>query len=198
MSDSRDQRLETAGQVIANMNVRLFDAEDRDVTATGKGRPACKGPLQSRGYWADPEADVGLFREDGWMRVDDEVEIDGDGYLRVIGRADDFIIRGGKNISAVAVEQEVGMHPAVGLAAAVAKPDDVFGERVCVYVELVQDAELSLDELLRDLRSREVSKENLPEDLVVLDRLPRNSGGKVAKQALREHARSRAGGVRTA
>ncbi|MFP6605274.1 MAG: cyclohexanecarboxylate-CoA ligase, partial [Myxococcota bacterium] len=117
--------------------------------------------------------------------------IDDDGYLTVIGRTDDFIIRGGKNISGPAVEQEVARHPAVSLAAVVAMPDPIFGERVCAYVELRPGTTLTLAELTEEMRSRDVSKENLPERLEILDSLPRGSGGKIAKQKLREDIRQR-------
>jgi acyl-CoA synthetase len=107
---------------------------------------------------------------------------------------DDFIIRGGKNISGPAVEEQVAEHPSVSLAAAVAMPDPIFGERVCVYVELREGAtDLTLEDLVAELRSRDVSKETLPERLIVCDALPRGSGGKVAKQTLREDLQRRLG-----
>ena len=88
-------------------------------------------------------------------------------------------------------------HPAVGLAAAVAMPDPVFGEKVCVYVELatalVGVTTLELDELCAHLLAQDVSKELLPERLIVVDELPRSSGGKVAKGQLREDIRTRIG-----
>ena len=115
--------------------------------------------------------------------------MDEDGYLRVVGRKSDFIIRGGKNISAAAVEESVQTHPAVGVAAAVAVPDEVYGERVCVFVELVDGATLTLEELTAHLDDREVSKSMWPERLEVVDQIPRSSGGKVAKGELRERVR---------
>ena len=191
LADSREKRLRTSGRLIPAMNVRLFDEAGRDVTASGRGQPGCKGPTLSRGYWNDEEANARLIRDDGWMLLGDIVSIDADGYLTVIGRTDDFIIRGGKNISGPAVEQEVATHPAVALAAAVAMPDPVFGERVCAYVELRQGVDLTLPELLAHLRERQVSKENFPERLIVLGEIPLGSGGKVAKQQLREDIRRR-------
>ncbi len=185
LSDSREKRLRTAGRVIPEMNVRLFDETGRDVTVTGRGQPGCRGPLMSSGYYGDEAANAALFRDDGWMLVGDLVEIDREGYLRVIGRTDDFVIRGGKNISSVGVEEQVATHPSVALAAAVAMPDPVLGERVCVYVELRPGRTLSLEELVAHLARREVSKEMFPERLVVLDALPRSSGGKVSKRELR-------------
>ncbi len=127
------------------------------------------------------------------MLMGDLVTIDADGYLAVVGRTSDIIIRGGKNISAPQVEAEVGTHPAVVHAAAVAMPDPVFGERVCVYVQLAGGTTLSLDELVAHLRTRGMSPESLPERLIVLDELPISSGGKVAKGDLRADIARRVG-----
>lgn len=196
IDDPRDKRLRTAGRPIPEMNLRLFDEAGNDVTASGVGQPGCKGPTLSRGYYGSgPEVDAGnakLIRPDGWMMLGDRVTVDADGYLSVAGRIDDFIIRGGKNISGPGVEEQVATHPAVSIAAAIAMPDPVFGERVCVYVELRPGYDdIRLESLLEHLAARDVSKETWPEKLVVVDALPRGSGGKVAKQALREDIRRR-------
>jgi acyl-CoA synthetase len=189
--DPRGIRLGTAGRVIEGMQVRLYDEAGRDVTASGRGIPACRGPATSRGYYRDEAANRKLFTADGWMLTGDVATLDADGVLRVVGRVADFIIRGGKNISAPAVEEAVSAHPAVALAAAVPMPDEVFGERVCVYAELRPGASLALAELVAFLRERGLSREWLPERLIVLDELPRASGGKLAKGALRDDARRR-------
>ncbi|MFB4297551.1 class I adenylate-forming enzyme family protein [Actinomadura sp. NTSP31] len=193
LDDPRDVRLRTAGHVIPEMRVRLFDpADGSDITGSGRpGQPGCRGPAASPGYYGDPDADRALFTPDGWMLMADIVEIDEAGRLRVVGRQSDLIIRGGKNISAAAVEAEVASHPAVALAAAVAMPDEVFGERVCVYAELRPGTALDLEGLTGHLAERGVSREWHPERLVVLDRLPRSSGGKVAKAELRADIRRR-------
>jgi acyl-CoA synthetase len=196
LRDSREVRLRTAGRVIESMQVRLFDDDGALVGTTGRGQPGCKGALLSRGYYADAAANAELFTRDGWMLTGDVVEIDADGVLRVVGRKADFIIRGGKNVSAPAVEDAVGTHPAVALAAAVAMPDPVFGERVCVYAELKPGRRLTLEELVAHLVAGGVSVEYLPERLVVVDALPRSSGGKIAKGALRADAARRAGAGR--
>jgi acyl-CoA synthetase len=107
-------------------------------------------------------------------------------YLRVVGRTADFIIRGGKNISAAAVEEEVGTHPDVAMVAAVAVPDPTYGERVCAVVVPRPGSTVDLDGLREHLRSRGVSPENWPERVEIVDELPRASGGKVAKAELRK------------
>jgi acyl-CoA synthetase len=182
LDDPLDRRLTTAGRVIPEMQVRLFASTD-----PGRGQPGCRGPLLSLGYWQDAEANIQLFTEDGWMLTGDVVEVDETGYLRVVGRTSDFIIRGGKNISAPAVEAEVAKHASVALAAAVAEPDPVFGERVVVFVTLRPGRDLDLEGLRAHLRSEGVTKEWWPERLIVLDDLPRASGGKVAKGELRKY-----------
>jgi acyl-CoA synthetase len=192
LDDDRERRLRTAGRVIPDMQVRLYDDSGRrDVTSSGTGRPAGRGPATCLGYLDDDEANRALFTDDGWMLMGDVVEIDADGYLRVIGRTSDFIIRGGKNVSAPAVENEVSTHPAVALAAVVGMPDPIFGERVCAYVEVRDGTTLSLEELVDHLAERGVSKEWYPERLIVVDALPRSSGGKVAKGDLRADIRER-------
>jgi acyl-CoA synthetase len=190
--DSREHRLRTAGTVQPGTDLRLYD-ENRCITESRRGQPASRGPAICLGYLDDPAANAELFVDDGWVLHADEVEIDQDGYLRVVGRRSDIIIRGGKNISAPQVEDDVNAHPAVALAAAVASPDPIFGERVCVYVELRAGASLTLDDLTTFLRDRDVSTESLPERLVVVDELPRSSGGKIAKGELREDAHRRFG-----
>lgn len=192
--DSRERRLTTSGHVIESMQVRLLDEQSGAITTSGRGRPICKGALTCQGYFNNEEGNKELYTADGWMKMDDIVTIDQEGYLTVVGRVGDFIIRGGKNISAAAVEQAVLRHPHVTMAAAVAMPDAVFGERVCVYVTLAPDTTLTVEELATFLQAQGVSKEWFPERLVVLDELPTVSGGKIAKQELREDIRRRIGG----
>jgi acyl-CoA synthetase len=188
LADPLHRRLRTAGRIVPEMQVRLFDG-DRDVTEIGRGQPVCRGPALSLGYLGGTDHDK-LFTRDGWMRMGDICELDADGYLTLTGRTSDFILRGGKNISGVQVEEAIATHPAVAVAAAVAMPDPVFGERVCAFVELTEDATLDLPTLVEHLLAQGVSKELLPERLEVLDELPRSSGGKIAKGQLRETIRS--------
>jgi acyl-CoA synthetase len=188
VDDPQARRLHTAGRVIPEMHVRLFDDEGNDVTHTGgPGIAACRGPVNCLGYYDDPEANARLYTPDGWMLTGDYCTIDADGYLTVAGRASDLIVRGGKNISAAQVEDEVSTHPAIALAAAVAMPDPVFGERVCVYAEVRPGhPEPDLDAVRAHLAARGIGKELWPERLIVVEALPRASGGKVAKGALRD------------
>jgi acyl-CoA synthetase len=193
MFDTPEQRLRTAGCVIPEMQVRLLDPDtDDDITTTGgPGVPAGNGPTLCLGYWDDDADNERLWTADGWMRMGDLATIDADGYLTVVGRTSDLIIRGGKNLSAAQVEDEVATHPAVALCAAVPMPDETYGERVCVFAELRAGfTDLALDDLTAHLAARGVGKELWPERLVVMEELPRSSGGKLAKGELTEMART--------
>ena len=189
IADPTERRLATAGRVVADMRVRLFDG-DRDVTTSGYGQPACRGPATSVGYLDDPAGNAELFTSDGWMRMGDLCRIDPDGYLTVVGRTSDVIIRGGRHQCGRSGSR--GRDPrAVELVGAVPMRDPLFGERVCVYVQLRPGHELDLDELVQHLLARGVGKELLPERMIVVDELPISSGAKIAKGELRADLEAR-------
>jgi acyl-CoA synthetase len=185
-TDPADVRLGTAGRVMEHMNVRVFDDEGGNITATGQpGQPGGVGPLTCLGYYDDPEANAELFTADGAMLMGDLVTME-NGCLRIVGRKSDIVIRGGKNISAAEVEAEVATHPAVDLVVVVPVADPVFGEKVAALVTLRPEAsELTLDDLCRHLDIRGTTKERHPEYLVIVDRIPRSTGGKLAKAEAR-------------
>ncbi|MFS3129969.1 class I adenylate-forming enzyme family protein [Nocardioides sp. Bht2] len=185
LHDTPEQRLRTAGRIAPEMNVRLFEGAN-DVTSTGRGQPACFGPALSLGYLDDEAANASLFTDNGLMLMGDICEIDADGYLSVVGRISEFVVRGGKNISLAVVEADALTHPAIRHAAAVAMPDPVLGERVCLFVELHTGAEFDLETLVAHLKAEGVSRELFPERLEIMPELPRSSGAKVAKGELRK------------
>lgn len=186
LDDDPEVRLRTAGRVLPHMQVRLYDEAGSVVEGdVAEGQPAGRGPLTCAGYYRDDAANEQLYAADGWMLMGDVVRRDDAGCLTVVGRQSDFIIRGGKNISAVEVEAAVDLHPAVALVAVVAVPDDVFGERACAVVTLHPGASLTLADLGEHLTGLGVSREWHPERLVVVEEMPRSSGGKIAKGEVR-------------
>ena len=192
VDDDREHRLRTAGRPIPEMRVRLFAPDGTDVTDSGgPGQVAANGPGCTPGYFRDDAANQQLFRPDGWMLTGDIGSLDADGYLSLSGRAADIIIRGGYNVSALKVEEQVGGHPRVAQVAVVGVPDEVLGERVCAYVVTHDGNELTLDELREYLSGIGASKQDWPERLVCLPELPMGTGGKVDKVVLRADARRR-------
>ncbi len=182
--DDDRQRLATAGRLAPGVELR----------SGGDGAALVRGPGLSGGYWRDPQANAELRDADGWMRTGDLLELDAERRLHVVGRASDIVIRGGKNISAPAVEAEVARDPRIAQAAVVAMPDPTFGERVCCYVAPAPGTpaeKLTLASVVARLTERGLTREWLPEHLVVLPQLPMSAGGKVAKAELREDIRRR-------
>ncbi|WP_182524314.1 class I adenylate-forming enzyme family protein [Nocardioides dongkuii] len=191
LDDDRDTRLTTAGRVLDGVVWQLLDRTDEEVEVGGsgviaRGQATLKSPGAHGGYWEDPAANQELYTDDGFLVLPDVVTIDPDDRVCVVGRKSDFIIRGGKNISASVVEEEVTAHPAVHLAVAVAVPDETFGERVGVAVALEDAASsLTLDQVVRFLRDRGVSMEYLPEHLLVLEEIPMSLGAKADKRRIK-------------
>jgi acyl-CoA synthetase len=173
--DARERRLRTVGRPVAGTEVRLVGPD---------GQIAVRGPGCTAGYVDDPDGNGRLFH-DGWMLTGDLATVDGDGWLTIAGRAADFIIRGGHNISAPAAEAAVGTHPRVAQVAVVGVPDEILGERACAYVVTRDAGPLGLGDLRDHLAAAGVSKQDWPEYLVVLPDLPLGPGGKVDKSALR-------------
>jgi len=189
-ADPQDNRLGTVGRPIAAQQVRLFDQDGTDVTATGgPGQCAAAGPGTTPGYYRDPHADEQLFRTDGWQLTGDLATLDEDGYLTITGRAAELIIRGGHNISAGQVETEVGTHPRVAQVAVIGVPDDVLGERVCAVLTTRDGQPLDVDELRDHLDTRGVSKHYWPEQVQLRQQLPLGIGGKLDKHQLRQELR---------
>lgn len=194
VADDRAQRLGTVGRPIPGMRLRLLDSDGGDVTERGgPGQVAVRGPGLTLGYYDDPAANAQLLRPDGWMLTGDIATLDDQGYLSITGRAADFIIRGGHNISALVVEEAVGGCPRVKQVAIVPSPDEVFGERVCAYVVTHDGAELTLDQLRESLAAQGLSKQMWPERVVTLPELPLSAGGKADKAFLRADAARRFG-----
>ncbi|MEU4314592.1 class I adenylate-forming enzyme family protein [Nocardia sp. NPDC024068] len=188
VDDDERTRLRTGGRLLPEMNVRILeDGAPPAIPGSRRGQPAVRGPLMSPGYWNDEAANAELFTDDGWMLLGDIVEVDDADRLRVVGRLADLIIRGGKNISALEVEDFVREHPAVEMVAAVGVPDAIFGERLCAAVTLTPGSgHLTLGELTTWLRERGITREYLPERLRVLPRMPMAPGGKIAKAQVRQ------------
>ncbi len=192
VDDDPDTRLQTCGHLLGDMRVRVFD--DAGVEVVGderRGQPGVNGPLMCHGYWDDESANAELYTDDGWMLLGDIVEIDAAGRVRVVGRKADIIIRGGKNISAVEVEEFVRAHPAVAMVAVVGVRDELFGEKVCAVVVTSDGTELAAGELSTWLAGQGVTREYIPEHVVTVDELPLAPGGKVAKGSVKVLAEER-------
>ena len=174
------RRLESAGRPLPGIELRIDSAGA--VAAPGEpGEILIRGEQVSGEYLADPSK-----RNDaGWLHTGDLGFVDDDGYLFVVGRADDMIIRGGENLSPTEIEDALLQHPGVGAAAVVGLPDAEWGERVAAMVVPARDArELSMDDLRAFARER-LGSLKTPEVLATCEELPTTATGKVLHRAVR-------------
>jgi acyl-CoA synthetase (AMP-forming)/AMP-acid ligase II len=144
-----------------------------------------KGPNVVKGYWNKPEATAASFT-DGWLHTGDVARIDDEGFVFIVDRAKDMIIRGGENVYCSEVESAIFEHPAILDAAVVGIPDLVLGEEVGAVVQLKPGATATAEELQRHVRDR-LAAFKVPVRIWFRDEdLPRNPAGKVLKRDLRE------------
>jgi 2,3-dihydroxybenzoate-AMP ligase len=187
LDDPEDEIVETQGRPCSpDDEIRLVDEEGRDVPPGEPGELLTRGPYTIRGYYNVPEHNRRAFTSDGFYRSGDIVRLSPGGNLIVEGRAKDLINRGGEKISAEEIENLVLAHPSVFNAAAVAMPDPVLGERICLYVILRSGTGLTFPELVAFLQAQQIAKFKLPERLEVVERFPLTSVGKVSKKDLRD------------
>ncbi len=151
------------------------------------GEIQMRGNLVMKGYYKNPEATAEAF-EDGWFHSGDLAVMHPNGYAEIKDRLKDIIISGGENISSVDVEGALFKHPAISLAAVVARPDEKWGETPCAFVELKEGAETTELEIIAFCREH-LAGFQTPKT-VVFGELPKTATGKIQKFKLREKARS--------
>jgi acyl-CoA synthetase (AMP-forming)/AMP-acid ligase II len=188
LDDSPEQVAQTVGRPDPAVTaIRICDEDGKDVAAGETGEVWGRGPLSPMCYLEAPDLDAGYRTEGGWSKTGDLGTIDDDGYLRIVGRVKDIIIRGGYNISPGETEELLLSHPALAHAACVGMPDERLGERMCAFVVLRAGAAApTLDEIADHLTAGGLAKNKLPERLEVIDELPLGPTGKILKRVLRD------------
>ena len=182
--DDDEAKATTDGRPCPGVDLRVV--MDGEVLAAGsEGELQVRGPQVCLGY-LDSALDAEAFTPDGWFRTGDLGVVDERGYVRITGRLKDIIIRKGENISAKEIEDLLFAHPAIADVAVVGLPDDASGERACAVVVCAPGASITFEELVDHCRAGRLSVHKIPEQLEIVDALPRNPSGKVLKRDLRE------------
>ncbi len=173
----------TVGQSIFGVDVRCVDADDRVVAAGETGEVIIRGPNIMKGYFNRPEATAEAMRG-GWFHTGDIGRLDTDGYLTIVDRKKDMIIRGGLNVYPREIEEVMLTHPAVSLAAVIGVPDERLGEEVKAFVVLKPGAELTPPELVAWCREQ-MAAYKYPRSVELRESLPVGPTGKILKRALK-------------
>lgn len=179
-----DKRADTDGLAMPNVEIEIRDDDDQVVAPGHAGEIHVRGPEVCVGLFDDPERTAQVFSHDGWLRSGDLGVLDDDGYLSIVGRKKEIIIRGGMNIAPREIEDLLCEMPAVRAAAVIGLPDERLGEIVCACV--VADATVTLDDIVAFLRSRDLATYKLPQAIRVIDTIPMTASGKLRKTTLRE------------
>ena len=186
VDDPPEYRRRTVGKPLPGNQIKLLDENGKEVPEGEPGVLWFRGPHSPAGYYRDIEATMQVFKEDGWTTTGDIVKLD-NGYLWIMGRAKDMIIRGGQNIYPAEIEGLLNEHPKVAVCAVVGMPDPEYGERACAYVVPKPGETFTFQEMVDWLLSKKLAKFKLPERLEIVDSLPTvGDSGKIDKKALRK------------
>lgn len=188
--DPEEKRFATDGRPMRGVEMELRDDDGRVVGPAEPGEIWSRGPDCFIGY-TDPAATRGAFDTDGWFGTGDVGVLDGDGYLTIVDRKKDVIIRGGENVSAAEVEELLVRMTGIAEVAVVAAPDPRFGEHGCAFVRMQPGADEvpDLDRMRAHLAEAGLAKQKWPEEIRPIDEFPRTPSGKIQKFVLRRRLR---------
>jgi long-chain acyl-CoA synthetase len=172
----------TVGLPIFGVDIRCFDEHDNPVAPGKRGEVVIRGPNVMKGYYNRPDATAEATRG-GWFRTGDIGQFDEDGYLAIVDRKKDMILRGGVNVYPREIEEVLMSHPAVGLVAVIGVPDERLGEEIKAFVVRRAGAEVTGDELVAWAREQ-MAAFKYPRHVEFRDTLPMSATGKVLKREL--------------
>jgi fatty-acyl-CoA synthase len=201
--DSLEKRTSTVGRVHPHVEVKVVDpATGATVRRGEKGELCTRGYSVMLGYWENEAATRETVDQDRWLHTGDLATMDEHGYVNIVGRIKDVVIRGGENVYPREVEEFLYTHPAVADVQVIGVPDERYGEEVCAWVVLRQDAALD-EEALRAFCRGKIARYKVPRYVRFVDSYPMTVTGKIQKFKMREleiaeRGLGAAAGVRTA
>jgi fatty-acyl-CoA synthase len=185
--DSLAIRSTCAGVVQPHVECQIVDVDTREVVSHGeRGELRARGYCVMKGYWNDQHATAQVVDQSGWMHTGDLAEMRSDGYVSIVGRVKDLVIRGGENISPLEIERVLSNHPSVAEACVVGVPDREYGEELCAFVRL-GSASGSVEELRRHCRTH-LAPHKIPKHVLFTSTFPTTPSGKIQKWRLRQEA----------
>jgi acyl-CoA synthetase (AMP-forming)/AMP-acid ligase II len=187
IEDTDDRQAETVGQAMPGMELKILDEQGQEAPAGEVGELVCRGESVMLGYYRAPEATAEVVDDEGWYHTGDLAMMDEHGYLRIVGRKKEMIIRGGQNIYPTEIESYLLNHPKIREAAVVGVPGSVGGEAIWAFIILEGGTEMKDQEILEYCRQgMEACK--IPHQVRFASDFPRSSMGKPQKFRLRELA----------
>jgi fatty-acyl-CoA synthase len=186
--DTLENRCGTVGQVFPHTEIKIVDPETGRTLERGEaGEFLARGYCVMRGYWNDPERTDEAIDENGWMHTGDLATMDEQGYVRVVGRIKDMVIRGGENIYPREIEEFLYTHPQVSDVQVIGVPDERYGEELMAWIVPRAGASVSEDEIKEFCRGQ-IAHYKVPRYVKFVDEFPMTVTGKVQKFKMRESA----------
>ena len=184
--DSLNKRVTTVGRAHPHVEIRITDPETGDTVPRGKaGEFMTRGYSVMLGYWDDEARTAEAIDEQGWMHSGDLAVMDDDGYINIVGRIKDMIIRGGENVYPREIEEYLYRHPDVVEVQVIGVPDPVYGEEVMAWVQLRDGAALDADDVKAFCRGQ-IAHFKIPRYVKFTDQFPMTITGKIQKYLMRE------------
>jgi len=188
VDDAIDKRVATVGRVHPHVEIKIIDPETGETVPRGTSGEFCtRGYSVMHGYWNDPERTVEAIDPDGWMHTGDLAEMDEDGYVNIVGRIKDMVIRGGENVYPREVEEFLYGHPQIVDVQVIGVPDARFGEEIMAWIRTENGAELTADDVRAYCRGK-IAHYKIPRYVKVTDEFPMTVTGKIQKFKLKERA----------
>jgi fatty-acyl-CoA synthase len=195
VDDEVDKRVTTVGRVHPHVEVKIVDPETGETVPRGTpGEQCTRGYSVMLGYWNDEVATREAIDEDGWMHSGDLATMDDDGYVKIVGRIKDMVIRGGENIYPREVEEFLATIPDVSDAYVIGVPSARYGEEVMAWVKLREGSAMGPEELTAACRGR-IATYKIPRYWKLVDQFPMTITGKVQKFVMRQMATAELAGV---
>ena len=173
-----------SGVPLPGIEVRVVDAERRDVPNGEQGEEISRGPHQFVGYLNDKERTDRALDDEGWFYSGDLCYMDEEGRIRINGRKKEIIIRGGENICANEIDENLMGCPGIGDHATIGMPDERLGERICTFAVATGETRPELADITGFLADRHVAKRLWPERIEYIDAIPKTATGKVKRHLL--------------
>jgi fatty-acyl-CoA synthase len=186
--DTLEHRCETVGQVMPHTEIKIVDPATGQIVPRGEPGEFCaRGYLVMRGYWNEPERTREAVDAGRWMHSGDLATMDEDGYVKIVGRIKDMVIRGGENIYPREIEEFLYTHPSVADVQVIGVPDRRYGEELMAWVVPRPGANLTEEEV-REFCQGKIAHYKIPRYVKFVDTFPMTVTGKVQKFKMRESA----------
>jgi fatty-acyl-CoA synthase len=186
--DSLERRVSSVGRVHPHLEVKVVDPETGLPVPVGQPGEFCtRGYSVMRGYWNEPDKTAEVLR-DGWMHTGDLATMDDEGYLSIVGRIKDMVIRGGENVYPREVEEFLYTHPDIVDAQVIGVPDERYGEELMAWIRVRPGADPLSAEALRDFCTGRLAHYKVPRYVHVVEEFPMTVTGKVRKVQMRAEA----------